>query len=162
MIMKLLLPLVLQLVGVGVIIAEFIVPTAGVLAFLSIGIFGFSIVYVFMKVSVSAGIVFVIADLLAIPVLVIIGFKMLASSPATLRNSLANKEGTVSQPEEWSAVIGKSGIAQTSLHPAGSAIIEGVKYDVVSRGDFIDKGKPVTVVAIDGNRIVVKKSETSQ
>jgi len=159
MIMKLLIPLVMQLVGVGVIIAEFIVPTAGVLAFLSIGIFGFSIYYVFAHVSTHAGITFVVADLLMIPVLVIIGFKMLASSPAALHNSLANKDGTVSQPAEWSALIGKTGNAQTALHPAGSAVIDGVKYDVVSKGDFIEKGKPIVVAAIDGNRIVVKKNE---
>jgi membrane-bound ClpP family serine protease len=160
MIMKLLIPLILQLVGVAVIIAEFIVPTAGILAMVSIGIFGYSIYYVFANVSASAGITFIIVDLLMIPVLVVIGFKMLASSSATLRNSLVNKEGVVSQPEEWAAIVGKEGTAQTALHPSGSAMIEGIKYDVVSKGDFIEKGKRIIVVTIDGNRIVVKKSDT--
>jgi hypothetical protein len=87
----LLIPIVLQLVGVGVIIAEFIVPTAGVLATLAIGVFGFSLVYAFAKISVSAGVVFVLADLLMVPVLVVVGVKMLASSRATLRDSLSNR-----------------------------------------------------------------------
>lgn len=159
MITKLLIPLVLQLVGVAVIIAEFIVPTAGILAMVSIGIFGYSIYWVFANVATSTGIAFIIVDLLMIPVLVVIGFKMLASSSATLRNTLVNKEGAVSQPGEWSTVVGKKGKSLTALHPAGSAMIEGVKYDVVSKGDFVEKGKPVIVVAIDGNRIVVKKKE---
>lgn len=160
MMMNLLIPIVLQLVGVAVIIAEFIVPTAGILAMVSMVIFGYSIYYVFAHASTSAGITFIIVDLLMIPVLVVIGFKMLASSSATLRNSLDNKDGAVSQPEEWSALVGKEGTSQNALHPAGTAMIEGIKYDVVSKGDFIEKGKPIVVVAIDGNRIVVKKTDS--
>jgi membrane-bound serine protease (ClpP class) len=40
-------------------------------------------------------------------------------------------------------------------------MIDGKKYDVVTRGDFLDKGTPVTVVAVDSNRIVVKKKVES-
>lgn len=156
MMMKLLIPIVLQLVGVAVIIAEFIVPTAGILAMVAMVIFGYSIYYVFANASTSAGITFIIVDLLMIPVLVVIGFKMLASSSATLHNSLDTKDGAVSQPSEWSVLVGKTGTTLGALHPAGSAMIEGVKYDVVSKGDYIEKGKRIVVVAIDGNRIVVK------
>lgn len=156
---KLVLPIVLQLTGVAVIIAEFIVPTAGVLAILSILVFGFSLYWVFAHVSTNAGFAFVIADLIMIPILVVIGVKMLASSRATLSDALASTEGAVSQPPEWSAVAGKEGVTVTMLRPAGSATIDGRKYDVVSRGDYLEKGAKITVVAVEGNRIVVKKKE---
>lgn len=159
MISKLLLPVILQLVGVAVIIAEFIVPTAGVLAFLALGIFGFSLVWVFMHASPAVGMGFVVFDLLLVPVLVIVGSKMLAASRATLREELGSKDGTVSQPPEWSEAADKEGTTVTMLRPAGSAIIEGKKYDVVSRGEYIEKGAPIQVVAVEGNRIVVKRKE---
>jgi membrane-bound serine protease (ClpP class) len=159
MIMKLVLPIVLQLVGVAVIIAEFIVPTAGVLAMVALGIFGFSLYWVFAHLSVTAGIAFVIVDIVLIPVLVIIGSKMLAGSRATLRDELSSKDGAVSQPPEWAEAAGKEGVTVTQLHPAGSAMIDGKKYDVVSRGDYIEKGAAIVVVAVEGNRMVVKRKE---
>jgi membrane-bound ClpP family serine protease len=157
--MKLLVPVILQLIGVVAVIAEFIVPTAGILAVLSLGIFGYSLYYVFAHVSFGAGAWFAAADLIVVPVLVVTGFKGIAKSKMTLHNSLSNKDGVVSQPAEWAALAGRSGTALTALHPAGSALIDGMKYDVVSRGDFINKGATVTVIAIDGNRIVVTKKE---
>ena len=159
MMTKLLLPIVLQLLGVAVIIAEFIVPTAGVLAFAALGIFGFSLYWVFSHLSVTAGVGFVVFDLILIPVLVVAGAKGLASSRATLRHELSSKDGAVSQPPEWAEAAGKDGITVTQLHPAGSAVIGGKKYDVVSRGEYIEKGAAIAVVAIEGNRMVVKRKE---
>jgi membrane-bound ClpP family serine protease len=161
MIGKLLLPIILQLVGVAVILAEFIVPTAGVLAIIALGIFGFSLYWVFTHLPLAVGMTFVVADLILIPVLVIVGARMLAASRATLRETLDSKSGAVSQPLEWSKVDGREGVAVTMLRPAGSALIDGKKYDVVTRGDFIDKGASIVVTAVEGNRIVVKKKVDS-
>jgi membrane-bound ClpP family serine protease len=161
MIGKLVFPILLQLLGVGVIITEFVVPSAGILTVLAIGIFGFSLYWVFTHASVAVGMTFVIADILMLPVLVIVGARMLAASRATLRETLDSKSGAVSQPPEWSQVEGRDGVAVTMLRPAGSAMIDGKKYDVVTRGDFLDKGTPITVVAVDSNRIVVKKKVKS-
>ncbi|MBN1130487.1 MAG: hypothetical protein JXA71_15955 [Chitinispirillaceae bacterium] len=161
MIGKLLLPLVLQILGVGVILVEFIVPTAGILSIVALGIFGFSLYWVFTHFPVSVGVAFVVADLIIIPVLVIVGARMLAASRATLRDTLDSKDGAVSQPPEWSQVQDKEGVTVSVLRPAGSAMIDGKKYDVVSKGDFIDKGTSIVVVAVEGNRIVVKKNVAS-
>jgi membrane-bound serine protease (ClpP class) len=58
--------------------------------------------------------------------------------------------------------IGASGIADTILRPAGKASINGELYDVVTQGDFINRGDNVTVTEIQGNRIVVSKIKESQ
>lgn len=55
-------------------------------------------------------------------------------------------------------LIGKEGIANTPLRPSGKAEIDGVLYDVVAQSSFIDKGKKVVVLEIEGVRIVVKES----
>ena len=54
--------------------------------------------------------------------------------------------------------IGKTGKAMTSLRPAGTALIEGKRLDVVTPGDFIEKDTDITIIRIDGNRIVVDKT----
>ena len=51
--------------------------------------------------------------------------------------------------------IGKTGCAHTPLRPAGIAEFDGVRLSVVSGGDYIERGAPVRVERVAGNRIVV-------
>ena len=55
------------------------------------------------------------------------------------------------------SLLGKTGTAATVLRPSGIALIEGVRMDVVTEGDFLPEGCAVKVVSTDGNRIVVRK-----
>ena len=57
-------------------------------------------------------------------------------------------------------LIGKQGEAKSNLRPAGFALIEGRRIDVVTRGGMIDSGRAVTVVAVEGNRVIVKRRES--
>jgi membrane-bound serine protease (ClpP class) len=43
----------------------------------------------------------------------------------------------------------------TPLRPAGIIDVEGVRLDVLTRGEFIEKGKEVKIIDIVGSRIVV-------
>jgi len=74
-----------------------------------------------------------------------------------LETALTAREGFASAPETDRAWLGKRGTAAAPLRPAGIADIEGERVDVVSDGDFIDGGDPITVVRVDGNRIVVRR-----
>jgi len=53
--------------------------------------------------------------------------------------------------------LGEQGTAHTMLRPSGKAEFAGHTVDVVSRGDFIEPGSPVRIVAVDGLRVVVEK-----
>jgi len=66
-------------------------------------------------------------------------------------------EGFGSAEEGLSRLIGSRGISVTILRPAGKARFGDHPVDVVSRGDFIQSGEEVKVIAVDGNRVVVKK-----
>ena len=57
--------------------------------------------------------------------------------------------------------VGQSGQTLEPLRPAGKAEFDGTYVDVVSVGDFIEKSVPVTIVEIEGNRIVVQNREES-
>lgn len=159
MIAKLLWPVLLQIAGIVVIIAEFVIPSAGILIIVSVAVFGFSLYLVFTTVSMSTGLIFLIFDILLIPVVLFIGIKVLAASPATLKATLSSKDGAVSQPPEWARLQGMNGEAITDLRPAGTALIDERRYDVVSRGEYIPKGSSIIVTIVDGNRIVVEKKE---
>jgi membrane-bound serine protease (ClpP class) len=74
-----------------------------------------------------------------------------------LETELAAREGFASAPETDRAWLGKRGMTASPLRPAGLADIEGERVDVVSDGEFIDAGAPITVARVDGNRIVVRR-----
>jgi membrane-bound serine protease (ClpP class) len=74
-----------------------------------------------------------------------------------LDTELAAREGFAAAPETDRAWLGKRGTAVSALRPAGIADIEGERVDVVSDGEFVDAGTPLTVVRVDGNRIVVRR-----
>ncbi len=150
------LPAVLQFVGVLVIIAEIILPSGGILSILAAGLIGYSLYLVFDGLSPSVGTLFVIADLIIIPLLVYIGIKFLAKSPVTLRTELSSKNGVTSQASELVSYLGKQGIALTDLRPSGLANIEETRVDVVTRGEYISKNTNIIVAAVRGNQIIVK------
>ena len=57
----------------------------------------------------------------------------------------------------WESFKGKEGIADTNLHPSGWIQLEDERIFVVSEGGFIEKGEKITVLSVDGNRVVVRK-----
>lgn len=150
---NLLWPIILQLLGVVVIIAEMILPSAGLLTVAALGLFGYSLFLIFTTVSVSVGFIFLVIDIITIPILTLIGIKILAASPATLKTTLGSGDGSSGQESELKGI---EGITTTDLHPAGTAILNGKRYDVISSGEYINKGTQVVVSAVNGNRIVVK------
>ena len=53
------------------------------------------------------------------------------------------------------ALIGKEGIAQTVLRPAGKVWIEGQVYDAISESGFVEKGEPIVVVKSENAQVYV-------
>jgi membrane-bound ClpP family serine protease len=153
------LTIILQLVGILVIIAEIIIPSGGILGILAAGLIGYSLYIVFGQVSASAGMAFVMADLVILPVLVYFGIKFLARSPVTLRARLSKKDGVTSQDAAQNAFLGMAGRTVTDLRPSGVAIIHGQRIDVVTRGEYLEKETDIVVTAVRGNQIVVKQKE---
>ena len=52
-------------------------------------------------------------------------------------------------------LVGKVGRTITALRPAGAVDVEGRRVDVVAEGVFVDAGREVRVVSVEGARVVV-------
>ncbi len=149
------LPILLQVLGILVVVAEIFIPSLGVLMAIALGLLLYSIYLVFTTISSFAGMVFLGMDLLAVPFLLILGMKILAVSPLSLKNRLSSKDGVVTaSPKEY---MNKQGHAVSDLRPSGIALIEGKRVDVVTDGDYIEATTPVIVTGITGNQIIVEK-----
>jgi len=74
-----------------------------------------------------------------------------------LVDSEKNKKGFVSA-NKISKIVGKKGVALTTLRPSGIAEIDGKRVDVVSEGTYIEKGEKVVVLSSEGFKVVVTKA----
>ena len=53
-------------------------------------------------------------------------------------------------------LIGKTGLATSDLRPSGWVVVNNTKIFVVTEGEFVDKDQQVTIMSVDGNRVVVR------
>ncbi|GAX63017.1 membrane-bound serine protease [Candidatus Scalindua japonica] len=60
------------------------------------------------------------------------------------------------QPAGKSSLPGTQGLASTTLHPTGKIEVNNNILDVVTEGEYIEKGQIVEIIEIRGNIIVVK------
>lgn len=68
-----------------------------------------------------------------------------------------SKDEGYSAPADFSHLLGHEGLTLTPLRPAGTVVIDGVRYDVVSEGGFIAENSLIEVVLLEGTRIVVRE-----
>jgi len=78
-----------------------------------------------------------------------------------LKDKLDKESGFVSNVER-SDLLGAIGKATTVLRPAGIALINGDKVDVVTNGEYIPAGRPIKVIHVEGMRIVVSEWEEGE
>jgi membrane-bound serine protease (ClpP class) len=74
-----------------------------------------------------------------------------------LHHSQQSEEGYVSALAR-ADLVGKSGVASSELRPAGMAEIAGERVDVITEGDWIPAGTPVTVLKAEAMRLVVRRA----
>lgn len=73
-----------------------------------------------------------------------------------LQTALSRDEGYTSGDAGQRELLGKEGVAATALRPAGIAMFDRERLDVVSSGEMIEKGARVRVIKVEGRRIVVE------
>lgn len=145
--------LVVYICGLLSMAVELFIPGAivGTLGFL--GVTG-SIIYAFVNGYTTTGVVLVLTTLAYIPAFFFLWKNIAGRFMAVSGDEKDFKAGTMVND----SLIGKEGETVTALHPSGIARIDGRRYDVVTRGEMLDKGVPVKVIDTSGNRVVVRKA----
>lgn len=76
-----------------------------------------------------------------------------------LGQKLSNDDGYIATKDDMAECIGCFGVAVTPLRPAGTAIIKGLRVDVVTEGGFIPQNSKIKVMKVFGGRVVVEQVE---
>ncbi|AST06735.1 peptidase S14 family protein [Anoxybacillus flavithermus] len=155
--------IVLFLIGLILLVIELFVP-GGVIGFLGLGTLVWSL---FLAAKHSS---FITASLaIAIVSAVIVGLwlsrvskkKMVLFEKIVLTDEQRNEEGYVSH-EVRMDLVGKRGVAITVLRPAGTALIDGERVDVVTEGEYIERQRPIEVIHVDGLKVVVRECKKEE
>lgn len=152
--------IVLFVIGVVLVIAEFFLPggIAGIIG--SLAIIGGIILAggnpMYMTISVLIAIA--IASMGMVIIMKFFGKKLHLLNKVVLMDATDTESGYVSNVNRLE-LLGRHAKTSTPLRPAGAIELDGERIDVVSEGSYIDKGKNVTIVKVEGSRIVVRESE---
>jgi len=57
----------------------------------------------------------------------------------------------------WENLVGEDGVADTDLHPSGWVKVNDQRIFAVSEGAFVNNNTVVTILSVDGNRVVVRE-----
>ena len=153
--------LLLMIAGVGFLLLEIILPSAGVLSVLAALSFIGALVVAFSH-SVRLGVVMLAVEMFLIPLLIAAAVKWWPHTPIgrlmLIRLPKSDDEILPDDPvyRDLKSLIGKRGKAKSVMLPSGAVTINGRTYDAFSEGMPIEPGAPIQVVAVRTNRLVVR------
>lgn len=99
------------------------------------------------------GIFFVAGTIAAIAALGYLGYWFIGRFLRRTRAKLVSGE-------DRKSYLGKTGSALTPLRPAGVAMVDGIRIDVATEGEFIAAGSRIKVVAMDTRRYFVRLADS--
>jgi len=152
-------------IGLALLVFEiFVIPGFGVAGVLGIISISGGILFIFGRsYEPEEAILWLSVSLIATVGLGIVAFYTLPKTRTWQQFVLSTTEnselGYQAPSVELENYTGKTGRAVTPLRPAGTAIIDGSRVDVVTEGNFISQDTPVKVVGVEGIRVIVQEIE---
>lgn len=155
--MRLIFNIIYAILGFAAIILEFFVPSAGVIGILGAGFVIAGIVFTFIYYGLVVGTIFLVSCSIIGPIIIFLYFKIFPKS--YVGKKLILGKTLKINTEKNLHLLNLEGISETTLRPTGYVVIEDSRYNVITIGDFIDKGTTVIVISIEGSKIIVSPKE---
>ncbi|MBD8031852.1 NfeD family protein [Solibacillus merdavium] len=150
--------LIIFVIGLILVIAELFVP-GGILGIIGGALIIGSLLFAgesFAHMAYSILIAMIIAGIGMVILMKFFGKKLHMFNRLVLRDATSTEEGYVSNTNRIE-LIGKVGQSITPLRPSGTVLVGQERLDVVTQGGYMDAGKTVEIVKVEGSRIVVRE-----
>lgn len=135
-----------------------IIPGFGVTGIIGILLLGGGIIAAYLKLSSGMAVFATFAGIGGV-ILLLLWFFFVFPKTSLGRNFVLATESSASDGfvavEDMQRYIGKEGITTTMLRPSGIARIDGERLDVITDGEFVEKGVKIKVVKASAGRIIV-------
>lgn len=140
-----------------------VIPGFGVTGILGILLLAGGLATAFLKLSMPMALTATFTAILGVILLLLWFFlvfpKTSMGKQFILQTDASNKDGFVAVDDN-SAYIGREGVTVTMLRPSGIAKIDGERVDVMTDGEFVEKGVKVKVTKTRQNTIIVAPVES--
>ena len=152
----------LFIIGLALLLVEvFIIPGFGIA-----GVLGLAALFGSIFLSTpdpSTAVQSLVIAIIGAAVLIFIVFRFTPGRKVFKRLVLDMEEtpekGYVAAKQGLVSLIGKQGIAKTTLRPSGTAEFDDAFVDVVTSGEYIEEGTPIVVTNVEGMRVIVKQTK---
>jgi membrane-bound serine protease (ClpP class) len=148
------------LLGAGLVVIgfEILFPSAGILGLLAGACLVAGGWFAVKQSGVESLGGYALSVLVLAPISVMVAFRLLPRTPVGRKMVLRGPTfaDRIAAEEGLTELVGKEGVATTSLRPAGIATFGTRRVDVVTRGEHLPAGASVRVLKVEGNRVVVE------
>ena len=152
------LPIIIcAVIGIVLLVVEFFMPGFGLSGIAGLLLLAASVVFTWMEHGAYAGLGATVVVLALGSAAVIIFLKSatkgrISRSPLMLHDNLSTDDAA-----DMDKYLYRTGVTQTVLRPAGIALIDGDRVNVVSAGEYIESGTAIRVEEVEGSRVLVRK-----
>lgn len=148
------------ILGIVLLLIEVMIPGFGVFGIAGIGaIFGSIVmvtdslaqaaVYTVVALGISFGAIYIFMKK--------VGLKKMENT--VFLASKLDKEAGFQTSKEKTELMGLMGITKSYMRPSGKIELDGLVYDAITEGEFIEVGKTVTVIRVEGSKIIVRQDK---
>ena len=154
-------PTILIALGILLVFVEILIlPGFGAAGVPGIILFCVGIGMIWAESGMKTALIYASVALIFVIPIAIFSLSIIRESPLgktfILNTAQKSEEGFQAAPQELTALIGKSGKAVTPLRPAGVALINGQRVDIVTQGEFVEPETEIEVIQVEGSRVVVR------
>lgn len=169
------------LLGAGIlaIYLEIFVPAAGLIGLAGGGMIVAGVVLGYVYHDPLTGSIVLIVSLVLTPAAVFLGLKAFPNTPMGKRlilssdrsqggdgrsdgDAIADATDSAGDDRYAGLAPGSEGEAVTVLRPSGTGRFGRARLSVVTSGEFIERGAPIRVVRVEGNRVVVREAPRNE
>ncbi|MFA5291801.1 MAG: NfeD family protein [Phycisphaerae bacterium] len=145
-------------------VAEVFVPSFGLITLCAITSLIGGIV-IFFKLNPTAGWCGIIVAVIMIPATLVFAYKIFPKTrfgkSVSLDGPKRQKGDAISDTDQLEALLGQKAKAITMLRPVGMCDFAGTRLECVAETGYVEKGKTVEVIKVEGTQLTVREIENS-
>lgn len=159
--MEWLIPIVIcMLVGVVLLLVEVFMPGFGIPGISGCALLGAGIIMTWIQFGAKVGLGITVVVLALLAILISVAMRSVAKgklgkSEFVLNEDMSSEKNESS--EDMLSLIGEVGEVSTVLRPVGVAEFECGRLNVMTEGEYIERGAKVVITRVDGTTVFVKK-----
>ena len=158
--MEWLVPIIVcMLVGIVLLLVEVFMPGFGIPGISGCALLGAGIIMTWIQFGAKVGLGVTVVVLALLAILISIAMRSVAKGKLGKSEFVLNDDMSSEREEkdDMLSLIGEVGEVSTVLRPVGVAEFECGRLNVMTEGEYIERGAKVKITRVDGTNVFVKK-----